>query len=64
MGGWRKLYNKELRDVHSLPGIIKIFKLKTMRWAGHVAQMGVKRTVYRLLVGNSEGNRSLGKPTR
>jgi hypothetical protein len=33
-----------------------------MRWAGHVARMGEKRNVYRLLVGKREGKRPLGKP--
>jgi hypothetical protein len=38
-GGWRKLHNKELRDLYSSPSIIRIVKLR-MRWAGHVARMG------------------------
>jgi hypothetical protein len=33
-----------------------------MRWAGHVAQMGEKRIVYRLLVGKPEVKRPLGRP--
>jgi hypothetical protein len=33
-----------------------------MRWEGHVARMGEKRNVYRLLVGKPEGKRSLGRP--
>jgi hypothetical protein len=33
------------------PSIIRIIKSKRMRWAGHVARMGEKRGVYRLLVG-------------
>ena len=33
-----------------------------MRWAGHVARMGKKRGVYRVLVGKTEGKRSLGRP--
>jgi hypothetical protein len=32
-----------------------------MRWAGHVAWMGEKRKVYRLLVGKPEGKRPLGR---
>jgi hypothetical protein len=36
-GGWRKLHNKELHDLYSSPSIIRIKKLRTMRWAGHVA---------------------------
>jgi hypothetical protein len=35
-----------------------------MRWAGHVARMGEKTNVYRLLVGTSEGKRPLGRPRR
>jgi hypothetical protein len=35
-----------------------------MRWAGHVAGMGEKRNVYRLLVGKPEGKRPLGSPRR
>jgi hypothetical protein len=31
---------------------------------GHVARMGEKRYVYRLLVGKPEGKRPLGRPRR
>ena len=31
-----------------------------MRWAGHVARIGEKRGVYRVLVGKPEGKRPLG----
>jgi hypothetical protein len=40
----------------------RITKLRRMRWAGHVAQRGEKRKVYRLLVGKPERKRSLGRP--
>jgi hypothetical protein len=40
MGEWRKLHNKELRDLYSSPSIIRIIKLRRVRWAGHVARMG------------------------
>ena len=33
-----------------------------MRWAGHVARMGERRCVYRVLVGKPEGKRPLGRP--
>jgi hypothetical protein len=39
-GGWRKLHNKELHDLYSSPSIIRIIKLRRMKWAGHVARMG------------------------
>jgi hypothetical protein len=35
-GGWRKLHNKELRDLCCLPSIIRIIKSRRMRLAGHV----------------------------
>jgi hypothetical protein len=47
-GEWNKLHNKELRDLYSSPGIIRIIKSRRMRWAGHVARMGEKRNAYRL----------------
>jgi hypothetical protein len=51
-GGWRKLHNEEeLRDLYSSPSIMRIIKFRRMRWEGHVARMGEKRNVYRLLVG-------------
>jgi len=35
-----------------------------MRWAGHVARMGERRVVYRVLVGKPERKRPLGRPRR
>jgi len=35
-----------------------------MRCAGHVARMGERRGVYRVLVGKPEGKRPLGRPRR
>ena len=35
-----------------------------MRWAGHVAFMGERRDVYRVLMGKSEGKTPLGRPKR
>jgi hypothetical protein len=63
-GGWRKLNNEELHDLYSSPSKIRIMKSRRMRWVGHVARMGEKRTVYRLLVGKPEGKRPLGRPRR
>jgi hypothetical protein len=61
MGGWRKLYNEELHNLYYSQSIIRIIKSRSMRWVGHVARMGEKRNVYRLLVGKPEGNRPLGR---
>jgi hypothetical protein len=41
-----------------------ILNSRRMWWAGHMARMGEKRNVYRLLVGKPEGKRPLGRPRR
>jgi len=47
---WRKLYNEELNDLYSAPNIVWMIKSRRMRWAGHVARIGKRRGVYRVLV--------------
>ena len=61
---WRKLHNEELNDLYCSPNIIRVIKWRRMRWAGHVAGMGERRGVYRVLVGKPEGKRPLGRPRR
>jgi hypothetical protein len=39
-GEWRKLHNEKLSDLYFLPNIMKVIKLRRMRWAEHVASMG------------------------
>jgi hypothetical protein len=63
-GGWRKLHNEELHNLYSSPNIIRIIKSRRIKWAEHVARMGEKRNVYRLLVGKPDGKSSLGRPRR
>jgi hypothetical protein len=62
IGGWRKLH-EELHSLYCSPSIIRILKLKRMRW-GHVARMREKRNAYRILVVKPEGKRPLGRPRR
>jgi len=59
-GEWRKLHNEELRDLYSLPNIVRVVKSRRMRWAGNVARIGEGRVVHRVLVGKSVGKRPLG----
>jgi hypothetical protein len=40
---------------------IRQIKSRRMRWAGHVAGMGERRNVYRVLVGKPEGKRTFGR---
>jgi len=63
-GEWRGLHNEELNDLYSSPNIVRVIKSRRMRWAGHVARMGEKRRMYRVLVGEPEGRRPLGRPRR
>jgi hypothetical protein len=56
-GGWRKLLNEELHDLYSLSDIIRVIKLRRMRWAGHVECMGDKRDTYRGLWEKPKGMR-------
>jgi hypothetical protein len=48
-GGWRKLHNEELHNLHSSPRIIRMIKSKTMGRAGQAARMGEKRNAYKFL---------------
>jgi len=63
-GEWRKLHNEELNDLYCSPNTVRVIKSRRMRWAGHVARMGERRGVYRVLVGKLEGKRQLGRPKR
>jgi len=63
-GEWGKLHNVELNDLYSSPNMVQVIKSRKMRWAGHVARMGKRRGVDRVLVGKPEGKRPLGRPRR
>ena len=51
-------------DLYYSPNIVWVIKSRRMRWAGHVARMGERRAVYRVLVGNPEGKRPVGRSRR
>jgi len=61
-GEWRKLHIEELNNLYSSTNIC-VIKSRRMRWTGHVARMGERRGVYRVLVGETEGNRTQGRTT-
>jgi len=63
-GEWRKLHNEELNNLYSSPNTLRVIKSRRMRWAGHVACMGERRGMYRVLVAKPEGKRTLGRPRR
>jgi hypothetical protein len=61
-GEWRKLLNEELNGLYSSPNVVRLIKSSRMWWAGHVARMGKRRGVYRVLVEKPERKRLLGRP--
>ena len=63
-GEWRRFHNEELNDLYSSPNIVRVIKLRRMRWAGHLARMCEEREVYRLLVVKPKGRRPLRRPRR
>jgi hypothetical protein len=52
-GEWRKLHYEELNGQYCSPNIVRVIRSRSMRWAGHVARVGERRGVYRVLVEKS-----------
>jgi hypothetical protein len=52
-GEWRRLHNEELYDLYSSPNSIRMIKSRRVRRAGHVARMGERKYVYRVLMGET-----------
>jgi hypothetical protein len=61
-GGWTKVHNEKLHDMHSSTNNIRIIKLKKMKWVGHLAHIGEKRNGYRVFVGTPKRKTPLGRP--
>jgi hypothetical protein len=59
---WRKLHNEELNDLYCSSNIVRVIKSRIMRWASHIARMGKRKGVSRVLMGKPEGKRPLGRP--
>jgi hypothetical protein len=58
-GEWGKLHNNELNYLYCSSNNVRVIKSRKMRWAGHVARMGERRGIYRVLVRKPEGKRPL-----
>ena len=63
-GEWRKLHNEDLNDLYSSPNFVPVIKLRRMGWAGHVERVVERSGARRVLVGETDGRRLLGRPRR
>ena len=62
-GECRRLHNEVLNDLYASLNTIRVIKSRKMRRAEHVAYMGERRGVYRVLVGKPESKRPLRRPS-
>jgi hypothetical protein len=58
-GEWRKVHNEELNDLYS--SIVRVTKSRIMSSARHVARMGERRGVYKVLVGKPKEKRAFAR---
>jgi hypothetical protein len=56
-GEWKKLHSEELHSLYLSPNIIRQIKSRRVRWVRHVACMGEKRKIYKVLMGKREGRK-------
>jgi hypothetical protein len=54
----RKLHKRSLSIRSPHPIFFGVTKSRIIRWAGHIARMGQKRDLCRVLVGKTEGKRT------
>jgi len=57
-----KIHNKDFYDLYPSPNTIWVIKSRRMRWVGHVARMGDRRSACRVLVGRLEEMSPLRRP--
>ena len=55
----RRQHNEELNDLYCSPNIVRVIKSIRRRWAGNVARVGERKSVFRVLVAIPDGKRPL-----
>ena len=61
-GEWRKLHNEELNDLYCSLNTARVIKSRRIRWAGHVARMGIGEAYTGFWWGNLRERDRLGDP--
>jgi hypothetical protein len=61
VGGWGALHNRKFHNLYSSPNKIRMIKSGRMRWTGHVARIREEMNACRILQGEPEGKRPLGR---
>jgi hypothetical protein len=59
MGEWRRQHNEELNDLYCSPNIVRVIKLRGMRWAEHVTRVVRGEVCTGFWWGKPEGKRLL-----
>jgi len=45
-GGWRQQHNEELHNSSASSNIIRVIKLRKVRWVGHIAWMENEKCIH------------------
>ena len=64
VGEWRRLHNEEIHSLYRSPNIVRVFKYRILRWAGHVARIEVSRSAFKILTDKPIGKKPLGRRRR
>jgi len=59
-----RMHSEEPHDICRSIDVIRVIRLRRIRWVGHVARTGERRVAYRNWVGKPERKRALGRPGR
>jgi hypothetical protein len=61
-GGWRRLHSDKFHNLCTSPDIVRVIKVRWMRWVGNVACLGEMRNAHKFLDIKPRGKRLHGRP--
>jgi hypothetical protein len=62
--GHRKQHSEAFNSLYPAPDVVRVNKLRRMRWVARIARMGKMRNSYDILIGKAEGKRPVGRGMR